>query len=964
MKNLELKVILNAVDKLTSPLRGVQKQLDKLQGKVKGAADELNTLKQQEKTANSFKRLSDELQQNNHKLVNAKAAAKQLEQQLKNTVNPTAKLKKQVADAYKQANKMAQAQEQQRKKLNKLRKNLRQGGFDTAKFKVSQQKLKEKIEQSTAAIDKQNAAMKKLQQRQARKQAYRNNVETLKTNSERLRNMGQKAMLTGSAGNMAAVAMLKPAVEFEQAFSKVQALTRLDKNNAADAAKIKALRDQAINLGATTSFTSTDVAAGQSYLAMAGFNQEQITQSMPAILNMTKAADMDMGRVSDISSDILSGFGKKAEEMNHIADVLTLTFTSSNVNLEMLGESMKYVGPLAAKTGQSFESMAAMVGLLGNVGIKGSQSGTALRAMLNRLSGPTKAATKQLNKLSVKTKDAKGNLRALPDILADIAKKTKKMGSADQLAILKDIFGEEAATAAAELIKQAGEKNIREFDKKLKEANGTAQKVAETMSDNLMGDLKGLDSAREALGITIFDGQSNALRELTQTATSWLRTVNEWIKANPELTAKIVKWVAVIAGSLTILGALSMLFSFMLYPVGRLILGFGHLTGITRLFDKALSKTSKSTILANKQLFSYKGTLSGFAKGVGFVKQKFFSLGSALFSTLKKMKQLSFWVNLLKTTFKVAFSPIRMIAMGIGSAISFLLSPIGLLVAALVGAGVIIYHNWEKVRAFFGGFWEGLKSELAPVIEKFKPLGDLFGIVVGWVEKAVKWFTDLLSPVQSTSKDLDSAAAAGKKFGEWLAKGIDLVTKPLQWLMDSIKWVIDNMPGIETQEKSMSKAMTQDNEGGKFFMSGTGIEPEQPKVPNKNSWSGGYAGNGGKYQPKGIFHGGEYIMTKEATSRLGVPLLNALNYGKNAMLAAGLGVSVATAQPIKVDNRPPLSAKPQTTQTASQPMQVTININAQQGQSAVDIAKEVEKALRNLESQKQARARSALRDRD
>ncbi|KGQ36690.1 phage tail tape measure protein [Gallibacterium genomosp. 1] len=959
MKNLELKVILNAVDKLTSPLRGVQKQLDKLQGKVKGAADELNTLKQQEKTANSFKRLSDELQQNNHKLVNAKAAAKQLEQQLKNTVNPTAKLKKQVADAYKQANKMAQAQEQQRKKLNKLRKNLRQGGFDTAKFKVSQQKLKEKIEQSTAAIDKQNAAMKKLQQRQARKQAYRNNVETLKTNSERLRNMGQKAMLTGSAGNMAAVAMLKPAVEFEQAFSKVQALTRLDKNNAADAAKIKALRDQAINLGATTSFTSSQVAEAQGYLAMAGFDTEKILSSISSVLNVSLASGTELARVSDIVSDISSGFKIPASEMKRVADVLTYTFTTSNTSIETLYETMKEGGPIMTALGQSFESTAAMAGLMGNVGIKGSSAGTAFKNIGLNLIG-----NKHLKKLGVREKDKKGNMRQLPEILADINKKTSRMGNAARAEIVESIFGKIGIAAALELLSQS-DKALQEYENNIKQqSKDTAAKVATIMSDNLMGDLKGLDSAREALGITIFDGQSNALRELTQTATGWLRTVNEWIKANPELTAKIVKWVAVIAGSLTILGALSMLFSFMLYPVGRLILGFGHLTGITRLFDKALSKTSKSTILANKQLFSYKGTLSGFAKGVGFVKQKFFSLGAALFSTLKKMKQLSFWVNLLKTTFKVAFSPIRMIAMGIGSAISFLLSPIGLLVAALVGAGVIIYRNWEKVRAFFGGFWEGLKSELAPVIEKFKPLGDLFGIVVGWVEKAVKWFTDLLSPVQSTSKDLDSAAAAGKKFGEWLAKGIDLVTKPLQWLMDSIKWVIDNMPSIETQEKSMSKAMTQDNEGGKFFMSGTGIEPEQPKVPNKNSWSGGYAGNGGKYQPKGIFHGGEYIMTKEATSRLGVPLLNALNYGKNAMLAAGLGVSVATAQPIKVDNRPPLSAKTQTTQTASQPMQVTININAQQGQSAVDIAKEVEKALRNLENQKQARARSSYRDRD
>lgn len=726
MSKLNLTILLSAVDKLTAPLKGVQKQLDKLQGKVKGAADELNTLKQQEKTANSFKRLSDELQQNNHKLVNAKAAAKQLEQQLKNTVNPTAKLKKQVSDAYKQANKMAQAQEQQRKKLNKLRKNLRQGGFDTAKFKVSQQKLKEKIEQSTAAIDKQNAAMKKLQQRQARKQAYRNNVETLKTNSERLRNMGQKAMLTGSAGNMAAVAMLKPAVEFEQAFSKVQALTRLDKNNAVDAAKIKALRDQAINLGATTSFTSTDVAAGQSYLAMAGFNQEQITQSMPAILNMTKAADMDMGRVSDISSDILSGFGKKAEEMNHIADVLTLTFTSSNVNLEMLGESMKYVGPLAAKTGQSFESMAAMVGLLGNVGIKGSQSGTALRAMLNRLSGPTKAATKQLNKLSVKTKDAKGNLRALPDILADIAKKTKKMGSADQLAILKDIFGEEAATAAAELIKQAGEKNIREFDKKLKEANGTAQKVAETMSDNLMGDLKGLDSAREALGITIFDGQSNALRELTQTATSWLRTVNEWIKANPELTSKIIRWMAILASAATVIGALSIASSFMLYPLARMGLGIANITRLNRVNIESfkgliavINKANGASIASTSAWLNWRKAGSNVLRVLRF-------LGVTLFKLLNPLTYL-----------KLAFVSITGVFKGLFFASRLLITtPIGLFITALAVGAALIYKNWEKVRAFFGGFWEGLKSGLAPVIEKFKPLGDLFGVVVGWIKKS------------------------------------------------------------------------------------------------------------------------------------------------------------------------------------------------------------------------------------
>ncbi|OZN48616.1 phage tail tape measure protein [Gallibacterium anatis] len=960
MKNLELKVILNAVDKITSPLRGVQKQLDKLQGKVKGATDELNKLKQQEKTANSFKRLSDELQQNNHKLVKAKAAAKQLEQQLKNTVNPTAKLKKQVSDAYKQANKMAQAQEQQRKKLNQLRQSLRQGGFDTAKFKTSQQKLKEKIDQSTAAINKQNAAMKKLQQRQAQNKLYNNRVETLKNQSAFMASFGQRAVMHGLATVGTGGMLLKPAMNFEQEFSKVQALTGLNKANPEQAKQLERLRQQNIHLGATTSFTSDEVAQGQGYLAMAGFNAKQIEASMPAILNMTKAAGIEMGQVSDIASDISSGFKISANEMNRVADVLTATFTGSNTTLEGLGETMKYLGPIASATGQDFETMSAMVGLLGNVGIKGSQAGTSLRSAMLRLAGPPKQARKALNALGVSAKDSQGNMRALTDILVDVEKKTAKMGSGKKMEYYKAIFGAEAATAMVELVGQAGVNGIQEMTDKLKQSAGRAEQVAKVMSDNFWGDLKTLSSAKDALSISVFEVTSETLRDAAQKFTELLRKANEWVKANPKLVQAIVKWGAGIGIVLAAMGVLSLVISYTLFPFARLLLMINKYTGISKLFNFALVGTSKNLLKVNKNLFSYKGTVSGLGRITAFAKQKLLSFGATLFSVIPKMKRLSFWVNLLKTTFRVAFSSIRMIAMGIGSAISFLLSPIGLLVAALVGAGVVIYRNWEKVRAFFGGFLEGLKSGLAPVLERFKPLGELFGIVVGWIKKAVKWFTALLTPVKSTSADLDSAAAAGKKFGEWLAAGIDLVTKPLQWLMDSIKWVIDNMPGIETQEKAMSKAMTQNNTAGQLFMAGSGIED----VPAVNKWSGGYAGNGGKYQPKGIFHGGEYIMTKEATSRLGVPLLNALNYGKNAMLAAGLGVSVASAQPIKVDNRPPLSAKSQTSQMASQPMQVTININAQQGQSAVDIAKEVEKALRNLESQKQARARSALRDRD
>ena len=219
--------------------------------------------------------------------------------------------------------------------------------------------------------------------------------------------------------------------------------------------------------------------------------------------------------------------------------------------------------------------------------------------------------------------------------------------------------------------------------------------------------------------------------------------------------------------------------------------------------------------------------------------------------------------------------------------------------------------------------------------------------MVGWLEKAVKWFTDLLSPVQSTKEDLDAAASAGKKFGEWLAAGINLVTKPLQWLMDSIQWVIDHMPSIEKFAKEYGNRMSD----------------TATMAANTGFANGGYVGNGGKYEPMGIVHGGEYVMTKETTSRLGVPLLNALNYGKNALLATGLSMSVATAAPIQVDNRPPLAAHPMMVQPTAQPMAVNITINAAPGQDERTIARMVAQEMQRIQNQQQARQRSILRDR-
>ncbi|KGQ64972.1 hypothetical protein IO43_04270 [Gallibacterium anatis 7990] len=943
MSKLNLTILLNAVDKITAPFKSAEKASQKLATALKESKDSLKSLEKVQGQINGFQRLKANIDnstksiqkysekiaslQGKHEklksgrdnlIVNIKDKKRELQQLInaqnalrsagKSNSNEFSVLNAQVMKANHTIFRMEEQLQKQKNalgaskqainaeksalkasrhekalqlvELRRLQQKLKESGVNVKRLGTEELITKNKISQATKEIDKQKKALERLNKTKAAQQKYQQRVEALKNTSDKTKEFGQHSMVMGGAVLGTGAAMMKPAVEFEQAFSKVQALTRLDKNNAVDAAKIKALRDQAINLGATTSFTSTDVAAGQSYLAMAGFNQEQITQSMPAILNMTKAADMDMGRVSDISSDILSGFGKKAEEMNHIADVLTLTFTSSNVNLEMLGESMKYVGPLAAKTGQSFESMAAMVGLLGNVGIKGSQSGTALRAMLNRLSGPTKAATKQLNKLSVKTKDAKGNLRALPDILADIAKKTKKMGSADQLAILKDIFGEEAATAAAELIKQAGEKNIREFDKKLKEANGTAQKVAETMSDNLMGDLKGLDSAREALGITIFDGQSNALRELTQTATGWLRTVNEWIKANPELTSKIIRWMAILASAATVIGALSIASSFILYPLARMGLGFLKVGGIV------------------------------------------LSLGGKFLGLIRAISLLAM------------ANPIIL--------------AIAAVVVALAGVAYLIYKNWEPLSKWFKEIWDQVKVKF---------------------DEVKKWFSDLSSDFLKFGEDM---IASLKKGIEDKFKAVtNFIKEKVDWIKEKLGFSTEAETKIneiqrKAKQEELQKGVRQFHGGANILMDTAGRDVLKQQVALSDlpgRATGGYTGNGGKYDPAGIVHRGEFVFSKAATSRLGVGFLSSLHSAKTAkagMIAAGLASSVAMAQPISVEARPTIAAVQPTQQTAqAAPMTVSININAQGG-DANAIAKAVRQELEKVQQQQQARARSRL----
>ncbi|NVK42100.1 MAG: phage tail tape measure protein [Oceanospirillaceae bacterium] len=366
--------------------------------------------------------------------------------------------------------------------------------------------------------------------------------------------VGAESMRMGKTIGRALLEPINVAADFEEAMDTVKAIT------GANTQEINELTKTARMLGESTSFSASQAADGMKYLGMAGFETSEIIKSMPGVLNLAKAGAVDLGRASDISSDILSGFGLEAAQMGRVGDVLAKTFTSSNSTLEMLGETMKYVGPLAKTAGIDIETMAAMTGLLGNAGIKGSQAGTTLRAMLSRLTAPSKEAANTLAMLGVEIENSEGNMRPLLDIIGDLETGMDGMGNVEQLATLKEIFGEEPASGIAELM-SLGKEAIMAYEQELRKAGGTSQRISDEMGDNAKGGVKEWRSAMESLGITIGDGLLPQLTPLIKEATAITRRMVTWAAANPETVKTILTLTAGLAGLLLAIGPIASVLS-------------------------------------------------------------------------------------------------------------------------------------------------------------------------------------------------------------------------------------------------------------------------------------------------------------------------------------------------------------------------------------------------------------------
>ena len=311
---------------------------------------------------------------------------------------------------------------------------------------------------------------------------------------------------------------LTAAVDFERSLSRVQAVTQ------ATTEQMRALGDQAKQLGLTTQFSAAQAAEGMIFLGQAGYDTNQILASMPAVLHLAAAGQLEMARAGDIASNILAGFGLAVEETNRVVDVLTATSINSNTNIEQMSEAMKLAAPIAAQFGASIEETAGAAGILGNNGIQATLAGTGLRGIMLALVNPSAKAAMTLNEMGVATHFADGEIRPLVDIMEDLAAANLDLEKAGK------IFRREQVASALILSKSTGD--WRELIKVLEQSKGVTEEVAEKVTDNLAGAWTEFRSAIGGLGIAIFEsGLGDALTALVDLATGGIRAVGgffEW----------------------------------------------------------------------------------------------------------------------------------------------------------------------------------------------------------------------------------------------------------------------------------------------------------------------------------------------------------------------------------------------------------------------------------------------------
>lgn len=696
-------------------LSGYEKQLQSLH---RESADVSSLIKAKNAVANS-----------SLEYLKAKMRVQQLGAQMSRTQRPT----RQMIAEFNQAK---AALDRSKTALERNRATLVQLERATGRENTTLQALIRRQNELRTATERATRAQQKQQKAQA----------AWAGNKGKLAETAAYASGTGIAMGAGIMSSVQTGMDFQAAMSRVGAVSGA---TGEDFAK---LQEQAKELGRSTVWSASQAAEGMQYLAMAGFKTNDILATMPGMLSLASAGQVELGDAADIASNILSGFGLEASEIGRVGDVLTTTFTGSNTSLSGLGHTMKYAAPVAKSMGASLEVTAAMAAKLGDAGISGEMAGTALRNIMMKLATPTGNAAKTLEALGVKTVDANGKIRQMPEILAELNKAMSSYSQEARANITSTIFGTETMGSAMILMEQAGSGALQDFQKSLAKT-GTAEKVAGTQTDNLKGDFAGLSSALEGVKISVFETLEPSLREITKSVTGVISKVQAWTQENPGLTKGLIYAGTAVAALAT--AALPLLAAF-------------------KTMQFLFAAVRAPILLLNLALKSQ-------------VAQMIISRATTIAATAAT----KIWAVVTKGA--------AIAARVLGAALKLMMGPWGLVIAAVTAA--VIYSKELSAG------WEWLKGKALELwstfAEKFPFLSGLFQTVFGGIVVAVRTVIDVFMEIIQFIKNVFtgewSAAWENVKniFGSIWGGLKDLVKVPLNGVIRMVNAAISGLNKIQ-----------------------------------------------------------------------------------------------------------------------------------------------------------------------
>nr|DAR90764.1 MAG TPA: minor tail protein [Caudoviricetes sp.] len=884
MNSLQLSVLLNAIDKMSAPIKGASKSVGELSKKLRENKAVRAQLSRQErqhaesvkKYASTLNPLKNNLAKVNQELLQAQQRAKHYTQQLAGAKNPTAEFTAKVEKANAAVKILKAEQGQAANKLRQAREQLKAAGLSAQTLAQRQTELGNKTKAANQQIKQQELALSKLNAKAAAHAKYRGQVESLKSISGKAQILGAQSLAAGATVTAPVKRTTTDFMSFEDAMIGVARQVQGLKDDAGnftpefDAWKIKIQE-----LSKELPLTTVQIANMIESAARMDIAKEELEDFVRLNTQMAIAFD------AQNPDELVDQFGKVSKNFKlTIADTKDLADTINWLDDNAISKGTGIIGYMNRVAGISgiakisAKNMAALGSTLQTLGAEEEDSATAVTTIFTRLgvAGNHSEVDGGLKKLGLDPqKIAKGMASNAQDTLMLIVERIKKLKDEDKLDVMKGLVGIPHIKTISKLVD-----NTEEWRRQIALANDELAK--NSMSREFQTRMKALSASTGIFQNRLFNLSSTiggtlapTLKDIMSKAGDGVDKFKNWIEANPELASKIMIVVAAVGGALTAFGGLSLALSFLVYPIARVALGFNYFLKISK----------------------------GLGTGVGLLAKAFAWFGATAVKAV---------INLTRVMFA---------------------NPIIAIIMLIIGALILLWQNWDTVKEKLINGWNSLKKSAGEIWENIK--NTISGKWDALLDTAKNWGVNLINKIR-----------------DGISEAFEDVKKSIT---EKVDWIKEKMTIGATTIVSKEHAENIGNIANYSW---------NPKH------TGGYAGNGGKHEAMGVYHGGEYIFNKAATSRLGVGFLNTLHSAKTAragMLATGLMSGIATAQPIRVDSRPPLAASVAPQMVASQPMQVTININASAGQSAEDIARAVQRELARLESRRQAQSRSQLHDR-